>query len=207
MPGKIEGTREFWLERAASALEAMLGVAGFHMPDKYRVACGFPSVGGMGKKKRRIGECWDAKCSGDGTFEILVSPTLETPLDVLATLLHEMVHAVVGIECGHKGAFKSCAKTMGLEGPMTRTTPGEELTERLHALADELPMYPHAKLDGRLRTGPKKQGTRMLKLVCPCGYTVRTTKKWIETGLPTCACGGQFVLESGEPEDDDIEGT
>jgi hypothetical protein len=35
--------------------------------------------------------------------------------------------------------------------------------------------------DGRrISSGPKPQGTRMLKLVCPeDGYTVRTTAKWL----------------------------
>lgn len=30
----------------------------------------------------------------------------------------------------------------------------------------------------------------MLKLVCPeDGYTVRTTRKWLEVGQPSCPCG------------------
>ena len=35
-------------------------------------------------------------------------------------------------------------------------------------------------------------GSRMIKIVCDadgCGYTVRTTRKWIDVGLPTCPCG------------------
>ena len=37
-------------------------------------------------------------------------------------------------------------------------------------------------LDGR-----KKQSTRMLRCRCmDCGYTLRTTQKWIEVGVPTC---------------------
>jgi hypothetical protein len=36
----------------------------------------------------------------------------------------------------------------------------------------------------------------MLRLECPaCGYTCRTTAKWIEVGLPTCPCGEEMVLE------------
>jgi hypothetical protein len=31
------------------------------------------------------------------------------------------------------------------------------------------------------------RGTRLIKVACPqCGYTVRTTRQWIETGLPVC---------------------
>ena len=48
-------------------------------------------------------------------------------------------------------------------------------------------------------SGPKKQGTRMIKLVCEIsdcecgGYTVRTTRRWIETGLPLCPVGHQMM--------------
>ena len=40
------------------------------------------------------------------------------------------------------------------------------------------------------RGGLKKQTTRLKKLKCSeCGYTVRTTAKWIETlGAPLCPC-------------------
>ncbi len=35
-----------------------------------------------------------------------------------------------------------------------------------------------------------KQGTRMLKVICPAdGYTIRTTNKWLQVGFPTCPCG------------------
>lgn len=27
-----------------------------------------------------------------------------------------------------------------------------------------------------------------------CGYVVRLTREWIERGLPTCVCGGEFEL-------------
>lgn len=51
----------------------------------------------------------------------------------------------------------------------------------------------------------KKQTTRMLKVVCPdeecphndagSPYLVRTTRKWIECGLPACPCGAAMVLD------------
>ncbi len=36
-------------------------------------------------------------------------------------LLHEMIHAAVGIDAGHKGPFKRAAIAVGLAGPMTAT--------------------------------------------------------------------------------------
>jgi hypothetical protein len=51
-------------------------------------------------------------------------------------------------------------------------------------------MFPHAALRSGLNGAHKPQGTRMLKVQCgSCGYTVRTTAKWIEVGLPLCPCG------------------
>lgn len=187
-------TREEWLNAAAIPLSVWIKELQYTYPINVRVACGFPSRGGMSKKKRCIGECWDQECSGDKTWEIFVSPTLEKTEDVLSTLLHEMIHATVGITCGHKGEFKTLAKALGFNGPMTQTPPGEELTKRLHALAETLPAYPHARLEGRASSGPPKQGTRMIKLECACGYVVRAAQKWIDQGVPTCSCGGTFEV-------------
>ena len=43
---------------------------------------------------------------------------------------------------------------------------------------------------GKVHTVPGKQGTRMIKLTAACcGYTVRTTRKWVEQGYPLCPHG------------------
>ena len=40
-----------------------------------------------------------------------------------------------------------------------------------------------------------KQSTRMLKVLCPsCGYTLRTTARWLAVGFPTCPCGTETTL-------------
>jgi hypothetical protein len=70
---------------------------GYSLP-RYRVAIGFPSTGKRGK---RIGECWDGRASADGTFEVLIRPDQSDPIEVAAILAHELVHAAVGLECGH----------------------------------------------------------------------------------------------------------
>jgi hypothetical protein len=52
--------------------------------------------------------------------------------------------------------------------------------------------YSHATL---YRSMVKKDGTRMLKVVCPeCGYTVRTTAKWPAVGVPSCACWAEMEV-------------
>jgi len=50
---------------------------------------------------------------------------------------------------------------------------------------------------------PKKQGCRLLKVVCECGCVVRMTRKWLdEVGPPTCGCGGAMVEEEGDDDDE-----
>lgn len=197
-------TREAWLAKASAKLERRIKSAGYAMPEKVRYTCGFPSKGGLARKKQTIGQCWDKGCSKDDTFEISVSPTQADSSRVLDILLHEMIHAAVGLKCGHKGDFKKCATACGLAGKMTATGAGPELAADLAKLAEQLGPYPHAKLEGRLNSGPKKQGTRMLKMECEdCGYVARTTKKWVETGLPTCYCGGDFTCDHQPEEGED----
>ena len=53
---------------------------------------------------------------------------LKDPLEVAATLVHELVHILaVGVEEGHRGKFTKLAKAIGLEGKMTATHAGETL--------------------------------------------------------------------------------
>jgi hypothetical protein len=174
---------------------------GYDIPS-IRVTCGWPSSGGLASKKRTLGEAWTPKASADKTGEIFISPYLDSPTDtmgVLATLVHEVIHEAVGLECGHKGPFKKCAKAMGLEGKMTSTNAGPELMEFIAEWANALGPYPHAKLD-RTKSPKKKQSTRMIKCECgECGYVVRTTRKWIDDiGAPHCPKHGEMnVEESG----------
>jgi hypothetical protein len=185
-------TREEWLLKATEQLKPAFLETGAEIPEKVRVTCGWPSHGGRGTKKRVTGECWPAKKSRDAHFEIFISPTMDNPIEVLGTLIHELVHAAVGLDQGHKAAFRTAATALGLTGKMTATEVGEELEGRLHDLSAKLGDYPHAELDPTQQKKP--QSTRMLKIQCPaCGWMARTSKKWMELGLPTCACGEQMI--------------
>lgn len=189
-------TREEWLVAACDQLIPALKAAGAGATPKYRVSVGWPkgSRGGKGGS-HTIGQCFCSSASADGTYEIFISPVLAEVTGsqgVLATLLHELVHAFVGIRAKHGKEFRIVAERVGLIGKMTATEAGKELQERLHALADQLGKYPHAALTGAEGMRPK-QTTRMLKLECPtCGYTVRTTAKWLIVGFPTCPCGSEM---------------
>jgi len=165
-----------------------------------RVACGWPSSGGLGKKKRTIGQCWDTVASSDGLHQSFISPYLAgkygEEADVLPTLVHEVCHAVVGINQKHNKVvginqkhnkvFGKCARAVGLEGKLTATVAGERLLVDCKDWSIQLGEYPHAQLDPK-KSPVKKQTTRLVKCECSeCGYVCRTTKKWLEFGAPLC---------------------
>jgi len=181
-------TREAWLLEAAALLRPLFAEAGAELP-ALRVSVGWP--GGRGKKATTIGQCWSKAAASDEVAQLFISPVLEDAVQILATLVHELVHAVDDCQSGHRGAFAKLAKAVGLEGPMTATHAGEELKAALEEIVSSLGDFPHAAmLAGGASSGPKKQSTRMLKVECPAdGYIVRTTAKWLELGVPTCPCG------------------
>lgn len=209
-------TRELWLQTAVEAMKPLFKQHGYDIP-KLRVACGWPVRGGLGKRKRVLGECWDKKASEDKTLpQIFISPWLfdaADPSGILPTLVHEVVHAVVGHEAKHGKIFSKCARAVGLEGKLTATHAGEELLGHCKTWAEKLGPYPHSKLDA-LKEPSKKQGTRLLKAECIhehgediCGYTCRITRKWLdEIGAPHCPMHGEMaIVEPAAKEDDDNE--
>lgn len=186
--------REVWLHEAMTFVRQHFKDAGYDVPEHVRVGTGWPSRGGLAKKKRTIGQAWSNKCSGDGTHEIIISVYLDDPIRVLGVLIHEVIHVTVGVEHGHKKPFTDCMKAVGLDGKPTATTESAELVERMKPWADALGPYPHAKLDGLVKD---TQGTRMLLMECDCGLKIRTTQKWIDTYGPRwgCPCGSDLVLQ------------
>lgn len=199
----LSPTREAWLTSAVEALRPMFLAVGYPIPAAIYVSVGWPSRKGTAQASARIGECWDGAASADGRCHIFISPILGDGLRVLDVLVHELGHVVVGCKAGHKGPFKAFMRSVGLTGKATATIAGPELTVTLSGILDALNPYPHAALTPG--EGRKKQTTRMLKLACPaCGYTIRTTRQWIDKGLPTCCCGEAFAApDGGDLSDDD----
>lgn len=199
--------REEWLNRAADVFaQEIRDILGDDVDiPSLRVSCAFPVGTRGGTAIHSIGQCWAPAVSADGTHEIFISPTLAeiTPFaeeqQVTDVLLHELIHAVAGLDEGHRGKFKEYATKLGLEGPMTATHAGESLSEFLAYLPLRIGPYPHARMDpfGRrvnvppaspgdplppiITDKPPKQGTRMLKMECvECGWIVRTTRSRID---------------------------
>ncbi|MGE4557203.1 MAG: SprT-like domain-containing protein [Desulfovibrionaceae bacterium] len=190
----METTREAWMMALVARLRPDFQRIGAALPDRLFVSCGFPT-GSHRARRKNTGECWSSSLNRDGHTEIFISPQVQDSLEAAETLLHELVHAAVGLGVGHGPEFKTVAKRVGLEGPMRDTHAGPELRAKLKQIVSEQGSFP-GQCPRELRSALPKQPTRMRKIVCPkCGYTVRTTAKWIAAGLPTCPCGTRMKEE------------
>jgi hypothetical protein len=196
--------RESWLSDVASRLRPAFAELGAPLPDRLRIAIGFPS---LGRRAKATGETWDSTASSDGTFEILVRPDLPEmagtiALPVATALTRELIHAAAGIEAGKGPAYRKLARGLGLIGPMRATAPGPAFLALAAPILEAAGPLPHARLhaekksaevdpDGQqtpASTKPGKQANRHVKCACPtCGYVVRTARKWLaEPGPPLC---------------------
>jgi len=221
------GNREEWLQAAIPGLSALLQADAWgelEEPDggfpEVRVSVGFPK--GRQGRGVAIGQCWDVSCADDRRAQIFIHPGLlvnDSAYDVLGTLLHELVHAFVGVQHGHKAPFAQVCRKVGLEGPPTAThvPVGSWIGLALEALEREVGEYPHARLNdptlGRLPSGPgfpifpggplgptdpgkgpPKSG-RSLKYVCPadCGTIARMSKTQAARGMVGCKCTGEHL--------------
>lgn len=205
MPESID-TREGWLDDAVMRLRPAFTRAGVALPDAVKVSVGFPSKYSTGARLVALGQCWDASTSADGVAQVFISPLLDEPVQVLAVLVHELVHAAIGCEHGHKAPFKRAAVALGLEGKMTATVAGPALTATLTALAEALGEFPHAKLTPG--TQDKKQTTRMLRVTCEgCDYLCRLTRKMLDAlGAPICpGCNDRMKTDSEVADGDTDE--
>lgn len=194
--------REQWLMVLTDTLREDFQKIGAPLPSKIKLSCGWPSCGATSKESRIVlGECWSTSLSRGGNIEIFISPIVDESLDVGRILTHELVHAAIGVGMGHGTRFRRVALAMGLTGPMRSTPAGPKLRERLNTLINLWGPYPHASLS-TMNNARKTQSTRLRKVICPaCGYTVRTTTRWLEVGFPTCPCGIKMVLAEGKKKE------
>jgi hypothetical protein len=189
--------REDWLRAAIVEMAPLIQtMTGHAVPAAVRVSCALPSTF---TRSGTLGEYWPPKASADEHHEIMVSPTLADPAEVLPVLLHEVLHAAVAPT--HTAAYAQACTDLGLEphgpdtDPWNRTRPGKYFQATWAPVLAMMGEYPHAPLLAGVNK--VKQGTRMLKCVCPsCGWTFRATTKWVDKGLPTCACGDVFAAET-----------
>lgn len=170
-------TREQWLNEFTRRARPVFKARGYTIPDNVRVSVGFTS---KGARSNRIGECWSSHASEDGVFEIFITPAIGDASRIADIHTHELIHATVGLEAGHKKPFVDCMRAVGLIGKPTATLAGPGWHEWADKIIDSLGPLPHAALKAG-GNGQKKQTTRMIKCECgTCGFIMRTSAQWIE---------------------------
>lgn len=156
--------REYWLRRAAVFLLDHMQRCGLKNV-AVRVSCGWPSSGGLGVVKMTVGECFSPKICADGIPQIFVPPRIAESVEVLAILLHELIHASVGNQYGYRKEFSQAVRATGLEGPPTATVVGDKLRPLFVEYITQVGAYPHAAI----RPVPKeKKGSRLRLYKCLC---------------------------------------
>ncbi len=174
-------TRELWLQNAVDLVSPIFKNKGYTIP-KVQVSCGFPSTG---NKSKHVGQCWGRSSTNDGTNQLFISPVLDEPVQVLDTLVHELVHAVDDCMHHHGPEFKKIATDVGLQGLMREASAGPWLQEQLSGIARQLGKYPHSKIN-LAHSSSKKTGPRPRAKCKKCGYEVTPLKKWLHMGPPLC---------------------
>tara|TARA_E500000318_G_scaffold31690_2_gene31500 strand:- start:1882 stop:2460 length:579 start_codon:yes stop_codon:yes gene_type:complete len=189
--------REEYLTKAAKLLNSQVFKQhGYEVPKDVKISCSWSPSGNAGQKARTLGTCFPRALSKAGVNEINISPSLDDSIRVLDVLTHELIHAIDDCKSGHKGLFRKIAVAVGLEGKMTATVAGEELTEQLEAISKKLGKYPHAQVDLSNR---KKQTVRNIKVACnSCEFSFRTSRANISKmhiwNCPAC-CASELIPE------------
>lgn len=126
--------RELWLARAVEELRPILA------PDALPPIVVRTDLKIVGPTGPANGCCWDdaPECRID------IAAELDDRAEILAVLLHELVHAAVGPDLGHNGAFRPLFVRVGFVGMPTGYEASQELQKRLQEVARRLGPYPKA---------------------------------------------------------------
>jgi len=195
--------REAWLTKAIEKLRILFEQKAYSLPTNIKVSCGWPGASNLSKT---IGQCWDFEASKKKDFEIFISPILDDPVGstgILSTLVHELIHTLVGIDKKHGPEFKEVAIKMGLAGKMRATFANEELQSQLKSFVEELGEYPHGSLNPKTKIKKERTKNFVVATCDTCSYTIRIMKKFIDEGIPKCpVCDIEFSLENSDENEE-----
>lgn len=190
MEQEITQLREYWLRYAVVFLLDHMVRCGLRNV-AVRVSCGWPSRGGLGVGKMVVGECFAPQICADGIPQIFVSPRIGESVEVLGILLHELVHASVGTQYGHRKEFSQAARTVGLDGPPTATVVGNKLRPFLAEYVSRVGAYPHAPIVPRPK---EKKGSRLRLYECQCETPIKVRVASDEFQAVCLYCDSRFTL-------------
>lgn len=185
-------TREEWLKRAVRVLRPLLRKAGIKMRARWQVSMSFTA------RKSAIGLCcYEAHSKSGQTVNIMICPSLGDPVDVLSTLMHEMIHAALPYGAHHGPKFKKACDCIGLVGKPTEAYAGPILRSELERVAKFLGPFPH---DAFVFKSKGKSGTKGGYWPVYCSpadarYRVQVSAKALEEfGPPTCPITGEQMV-------------
>jgi hypothetical protein len=140
-----------------------------------------------------LGQCFDKTTSTDDHYELFISPEVgkngeeladkASTVNILETIAHELVHATVGNDHGHQGAFIGCAAAVGFIRPWRYTPAGEKMMGMIEQIVAKQGLFPA----GAIKLLKKPQGKSLIKCECECGFKAYVTRKMMEEiGVPVC---------------------
>lgn len=192
--------REEWLLKAKDLMaEEFFNKPSKTLPAKLALSCGIPKG-----SARAIGQCWDPRVASDGTTHVFVCPSMDDPILVLGTLLHELIHACVGLREGHGGQFARMARDVGLRGKLTATTveEGTRLHSVLMEMVSQLGPYPHRAMN-KMGSAKRKKPRSTTRLYSPEDGDYSLTIKLSlleEHGPPKDPWGNEMTEEKPDSE-------
>ncbi len=190
-------TREGWLMAGIKLLDKKyFNANGYDLPKKLQASCGWPRG-----SKDAIGQCFAPANSADGTTQMFICPSSADAIPILATLLHEMIHAGVGCKVGHKGAFRKLAKEFGLAGRMTSTyaEEGSRLHQELLSIAGRLGSYPHAAMKKQRKPAGLRNSWHRFYSTNERSYKVAILPKILDEFGPPYDPWGDVMLPCTKP--------
>lgn len=183
--GETTNEREHWCVKAIELLAPHFkDRAGLTIPERLKVSCSLIRE----RKLDAKGETWLASTTKDGWTNIFVSAGVEDSYDVLAILLHELVHACLQSQ-DHRVAssFPYYVGRLGQVGKPTGYEMAEWVRTRVFKrIVDRLGPYPHKRLSEENKPR-SKDGTRQLLVGCEaCGAKYRSSRQRINKGVALC---------------------
>lgn len=176
--------REAWLNRLAEMLRPWFREAGY--PIHGRISVGMALL-----RPNTLGLCKSTNKTKD-MCHVFVSAyedgVMADPVNIGATLVHELLHAVLPTR-GHGKAFKAGMKKLKLGGLATATVAMPELRAHLERLIATLPPLPRYGVKAPPAPASRGGGNRrMFKFQCECCKTTVYLKytSLDRAGMPMC---------------------